>query len=187
MLRILLWVDLYQSPRHKFLEQLMLKIVFPYLVDKKAIKISELPIKDDCWLHGAISRHMGLSDVQVRHLDLLGGFPKLKTFANMNEALAWEEEKYRAGVATFVYDARQFQPTKTKVDKYCVVGKAGRPQTFAEAYPTHAEAIKQVARLATAPEKPIQVAWVEKPNISDNYRRAWESARARWRKPRTEP
>jgi len=186
MLRILLWVDFYQNPQHKFLERLMLNIVYPYLVDKKVIKISELPTKDDSWLYGVIGRQMGWADVRVRHLDLLGGFPKLKAFADMNEALAWEEEKYHAGAVTLIYDTRQFQPTKTKVDKYCVVGKDGRPQTFAEAYPTHASAISQIARQATAPEKPIYVAWVEKPDISDNYRRAWESARARWRKPRIE-
>jgi len=99
--------------------------------------------------------------------------------------LAWEEEKYDAGAVTLIYDTRQFQPTKTKVDKYYVIGKNGSPQTvalaFALAYPTHAEAIEEIARLAMAPEKPVQVAWVDKSIIYSNFLLAWKSARARWR------
>ena len=186
MLRILLWASLYNHPRHKFLECLMQRIVYPYLVDKRAIKISELPIRDDKWLDRVIGRQMGWSVEQTRCLDLLGGFPKLKAFADMDEALAFEEEKFRSCAATLIYDVREFQLTKSKVEKYHVIGENGSSQTFAlpfaHAYPTRAEAIEEIARLAMAPDKPVQVAWVEKPMMFDNYRRAWLSARARWHK-----
>ncbi len=181
-LRLLLWVDFYQNPQHKFLEWLMLNVVYPHMINRKLIKLNELPVKDDRWFHGVISRHMGWADGRIRNLDLLGSFPKLETFSNMGKALAFEEEKYQAGAVTLVYDVGQFQPTKTKIDKYYVFGKDGAPQTFADAYPVCSEAMRQMAQQAMAPAKPVQVAWVERPNISDNYRLAWKSARARWQK-----
>ena len=180
-LRILLLANLYNHPQHKFLERLMLNIVYPYLVDKHAIKISELPTRDDKWLDRVIGRQMGWSVEQTRCLDLLGGFPKLKDFANTADALVWEEEKYRAGATTLIYEARQFQPTKLKTDKYFVLGQDGLPQTFANAYPEHASAIGEITRHAMNPDHPVYVAWVDKPNISVNYRRAWEMARAKWK------
>lgn len=183
VLRILLWVEFYQNPRIKYLEQLMLRIVYPYMVDKKLIKISELPTKTSKYIIEIVCRHMGWADVQIRNLDVLGAFPKLKAFADWSEAVAFEEEKYRVGAATLIYDARQFQLTKTKVDKYLVIGQDGQAQTFASAYPEHASAIEEIACKATAPRNGgVQVAWVENPKISDNYRRAWEMARAKWRK-----
>lgn len=181
-LRILLWVDFYQNPAIKYLELLAQRIVYPYMVDKKLIKISELPTKTNWHLFGTICRHMGWADVQIQHLDVLGAFPKLKSFADWDEALVFEEEKYNAGAVTLIYDTRLFPPIKSKVDKYSVMSKDGQAQTFADAYPEHANAIEKIARQATAPEKPVYVAWVENPKISDNYRRAWESARARWKK-----
>ena len=186
MLRVLLWADFYQNPRVKYLEMLLQKIVYPHLVDKNLIKIHELPLKNDKYLRGVIGRQMGWADVQIQHLDVLGAFPKLEAFADWDEALVFEEEKYRAGAATLIYDARQFPSIKSKVEKYHVIGENGSSQTsalaFAHAYPTRAEAIEEIARLAMAPDKPVQVAWVENPKISDNYRRAWEAARLRWHK-----
>ncbi len=179
-LRLLLWVDLYQNPQHKFLELLMLNVVYPHMINRKLIKINELPTKDDRWLHGVISRHMGWAEGQIRNLDLLGSYPKLETFSSIDKALVFEEEKYQAGAVTLIYDVRKFQPTKTKIDKYYIVGKDGHPQTFANAYPVCSEVIKQMAQQSVATKKPVQMAWVERPNISDNFRLAWKSARARW-------
>lgn len=182
MLRVWLWADFYQNPRVKFLEMLLRNIVYPHLVDKQLIKLHELPLKNDKYLRGVIGRYMGWVDVQIKHLDVLGAFPKLKAFADWGEALAFEEEKYNAGVATLMYDVRLLQPTKDKTDKYFTVGKYGEETTFADAYSDHASVIKEIVRQNTSPEKPVQVAWVENPKISDNYRRAWETARARWKK-----
>ncbi len=181
LLRVLLWKNLYQNPARKVLEMLLRNIVYPYMVSRKLIQISDLPTKGDTWLFDIVEQEMGWQKGQSSDLNLLGSFPKRKAFATWEKALAFEEKKYNSGAFTLVFSVRDFQRTNSKTDKYQVFGPDGRVDTFKAVYPKHAAVIDQIAKDSTAPALPVQVVYVEHPQVSDNLRLAWREARARWR------
>ena len=179
-LRVMLWKNLYQNPAAKFLELLGREVVYPYLLSRKRINLAELPKQTDTWLHNLVEQEMGLASGAWTRLDLLGGFPKLKSFPTWGEAMEFEDHLYSLSAFTLVFSVRDFQETKSKTGKYLLNGVDGEVVTFKEACPTSATWVDEVARWSTSSSEPINVCWVENPVIPDNLRRAWEEARARW-------
>lgn len=182
VLRILLWTKFYQNPRIKVLEMLMREIVYPYLVDKKLINISDLPTKGDTWLYSTIERHMGWQENQTRDLCLLGSFPKMKAFATWDRALAFEEYQYNSRAFTLVFSVEDFPKTNSKTDKYRVMCPDGRVETFRAAFYDQAKVIDEMAFKSMSPARPVHVVYVQYPHISPNLKQAWQNARARWKK-----
>ncbi|MEK7131489.1 MAG: hypothetical protein AAB797_02015 [Patescibacteria group bacterium] len=181
-LRVLLWANLYNNPARKVLEMLMMKIVYPYMVDRKLIQINDLPTKDDTWLFSTIERQMGWEKYRTKDLNLLGSFPKLKAFATWDQALAFEEEKYNSSAFTLVFSVKDFQKTNHKTDKYWVFGSDGRAGTFKAVCSKHAAVVEEISQNSMSPALPVQVAYAQYPLISGNLRKAWREARAKWKK-----
>ncbi|TSC84908.1 MAG: hypothetical protein G01um101413_292 [Parcubacteria group bacterium Gr01-1014_13] len=179
-LRVMLWKNLYQNPATKFLELLGREVVYPYLLSRKRIHLVELPKQTDTWLHNLVEQEMGLASGGWTRLDLLGGFPKLKSFRTWGEAREFEDYWYSLGAFTLVFSVKDFQKTKSKTDKYLINGLDGEVVAFKQACPTSAALIDEVARWSTSSSEPINVCWVENPIIPDNMRRAWEEARVLW-------
>lgn len=195
LLRVLLWANLYQNPRHKVLEMLMMKVVYPYLVKRKLVKISDLPTKDDAWLFDIVEHKMGWQKDQSKDLNLLGSFPKMETFATWREALVFEEQKYESGDFTLMFSVKEFQKTNSKTDKYLVTDSDGQVGTFKDVFPKHAAVIDKIAADSMSPALPVCVVYVESPTLhkklrqtwrdlttSKNLRKAWDEARARWKR-----
>lgn len=178
-LRALLWKNLYQNPKRKVLEMLLNKIVYPYLVRRQFINTKLLPTKTDSWLMGLIKRKMGWGRKEI-DLNLLGSFPQLATFASWAEALAFERKKVCSGFFTLVFSVGDFQETKSKTDKYWVVDSSGRVGLFQDIFPEHAAAINLIVYETMSPALPVQVVYVENPQMSGNFRRAWQGARSIW-------
>lgn len=182
-LRVMLWAHLYQNPANKFLELLAREVVYPHLLSRKAIDLAELPRQGDTWLHSLIEREMGLPSGAWSRLDLLGEFPRRKTFATWIQALDFEDYLFSFWDAfTLVFSTKDFQATKSKTDKYFVNGLDGSVVSFKEAFPTSAGQIDEIARMSTSQTERINVCWVDRAVIPANMRLAWEEARTRWRK-----
>ncbi len=182
LLRVLLWKNFYQNPKRKVLELLMRDIVYPWLVSRKIIQISDLPVKGDTWLSSKVNREMGWEYGQNSNLSLLGSFPRLKCFATWGEALVFEKEKYASGAFTLAFSVKDFQKTNSKTEKYRVFGWDGRVDTFKSVYPPHAAVVDRIAADSMSPALPVHVVYVENPQLSDNFRKAWHEAREKWRK-----
>ncbi len=186
-LRVVLWANLYQNPAAKFLELLAREVVFPYLLSRKRIDLAELPRQGDAWLQNLVEQEMGLTSGAWTQLDLLGEFPRRKSFATWGFAMDFEDHLHSLhslGAFTLVFSVGDFQKTKSKTDKYFVDGLDGEVVTFKEANPTGARLIEEIAQGSTSPSERINVCWVENSVIPDNLRQAWEEARARWQERR---
>jgi hypothetical protein len=179
-LRARLWANLYQNPAAKFLELLTREIVYPYLLARNLIDLSDLPLQRDIWLYSLLEKEMGVVRDGWTRLDLLGEFPRRMAFAKWTEALEFEAKLHAEGAFTLVFSVEDFQTTKSKTDKYLVNDEDGKIVTFQEAWPTSARRIDEIACWANSPLEPVNVCWVAKPTIPAGLCQAWEEARVRW-------
>ena len=180
MLRAILWANLYQNPAIKFLELLSREVIFPHLLKHKKINLAELPKKSDTWLQRLVEWEMGLPNGSWTKLDLLGEFPKRRTFSTWGEAMDFEDHLCASEAFTLVFSVGDFQSTKSKTDKYFVNGLEGSAVAFKEACPTDSKLIEEIAQRSTSSAERINVCWVDRPIITYDLNKAWEEARARW-------
>ncbi len=185
-LRALLWGQLYNSPAHKFLELVMRKIVYPYLLKEKLIDVKGLFKEGDSYLWNIVESAMGWPTDAVFNLDLLGGWPRRREFDTLAEALAFEQDLRQKGHFTLLAlptlsedSAGDFQKAKSKTNKYNVLDGQGKAAPYNLVFPHQSAEIEEMFVEKVNPRR-FQVYWVENPKLTSAFKVAWNRAVQRW-------
>ncbi len=179
-LRALLWGEMYNTPATKFLEVLMRKIVYPYLVEEGMADLKSLLKQDDAWLWNIVEETFGWPNDSVFNLDLLGGWPMRKEFNSKKEVLEFEKELRGKGCFTLVADPGDFQTSKSKTGKYNVLDKHGKAVSYSLGFPEQSAALEEEFKARVNTHR-FQLYFVENPqNITPQFEEAWARAVHRW-------
>lgn len=179
-LRALLWGEIYNAAGTKFLEVLMRKVVYPYLVEEGMIDLKGLLKQDDGALWSIVEDAFGWSRDSVFNLDLLGGWPVRKEFDSKKELFECEKELRAKGCFTLVAEPGDFQVSKSKVDKYYVLDSAGKAVRYSQKFTEQSAAIEQEIAVNVNSHR-FQLYYVESPqNITPQFEKAWARAVQRW-------
>ncbi|OGH91220.1 MAG: hypothetical protein A2534_00825 [Candidatus Magasanikbacteria bacterium RIFOXYD2_FULL_39_9] len=179
-LRALLWGGVYNTPATKFLELLMHKVVYPYLVEEGMVDLKGLLKQDDAWLWNIVEDVFGWPSDAVFNLDLLGGWPMRREFDFKKDLLECENELRAKGCFTLVVDPGDFQISKSKTDKYNVLDRYGKAVPYSLGFPVQSAVLEESFKKRVNYHR-FQLYWVENPqNITPQFEKAWARAVHRW-------